>query len=91
LYTNGSLSRDFADARQREHQHDAPDRERQESRRRRRAGHALLYVLRNDLELNGPKYGAGSAKCGACTVLIDGVAARSCVHPDRRLHRAATS
>ena len=41
----------------------------------------LLYVLRNDLELNGPKYGCGLGECGACTVLIDGVAARSCVIP----------
>ena len=42
---------------------------------------ALLYVLRNDLELNSPKYGCGLGECGACTVLIDGVAARSCVIP----------
>ena len=42
---------------------------------------ALLYVLRNDLELNGPKYGCGLGECGACTVLIDGVAARACVIP----------
>ena len=42
---------------------------------------ALLYVLRNDLELNGPKYGCGLGECGACAVLIDGVAARSCVVP----------
>jgi nicotinate dehydrogenase subunit A len=41
----------------------------------------LLYVLRNDLELNGPKYGCGLGQCGACTVLVDGVAARSCVIP----------
>src|SRR5476649_3042597 len=41
----------------------------------------LLYVLRNDLELNGPKYGCGLCECGACTVLIDGLAARSCVIP----------
>ena len=41
----------------------------------------LLYVLRNDLELNGPKYGCGLGECGACAVLIDGVAARSCVIP----------
>jgi nicotinate dehydrogenase subunit A len=41
----------------------------------------LLYVLRNDLQLNGPKYGCGLGECGACTVLIDGVAARSCVIP----------
>src|SRR6202171_2857476 len=42
---------------------------------------ALLYVLRNDLELNGPKYGCGPGECGTCTVLIDGAAARSCVIP----------
>lgn len=41
----------------------------------------LLYILRNDLELNGPKFGCGLGECGACTVLIDGVAARSCVVP----------
>jgi nicotinate dehydrogenase subunit A len=41
----------------------------------------LLYVLRNDLGLNGPKYGCGLGQCGACTVLIDGKAARSCVIP----------
>jgi nicotinate dehydrogenase subunit A len=42
---------------------------------------ALLYVLRNDLELNGPKYGCGLGECGACAVIIDGMAARSCVIP----------
>ena len=42
---------------------------------------ALLYVLRNDLELNGPKYGCGLGECGACAVLMDGIAARSCVIP----------
>jgi nicotinate dehydrogenase subunit A len=41
----------------------------------------LLYVLRNDFALNGPKYGCGLGECGACTVLIDGQAARSCVIP----------
>ena len=41
----------------------------------------LLYVLRNDLELNGPKFGCGLAQCGACSVLIDGKEARSCVTP----------
>src|ERR1700761_1820008 len=41
----------------------------------------LLYVLRNDLGLNGPKYGCGLGECGTCTVLIDGMAARSCVIP----------
>ncbi len=41
----------------------------------------LLAVLRNDLGLNGPKYGCGLGECGACTVLVDGVAARACVLP----------
>ncbi|HMH17920.1 MAG TPA: (2Fe-2S)-binding protein [Burkholderiales bacterium] len=41
----------------------------------------LLYVLRNDLELNGPKFGCGLAQCGACTVLLDGKPARSCSVP----------
>jgi nicotinate dehydrogenase subunit A len=41
----------------------------------------LLYVLRNDLELNSPRYGCGLGECGACTVLVDGIAARSCVIP----------
>ena len=39
----------------------------------------LLYVLRNDLKLNGAKFGCGLAQCGSCTVLIDGKAVRSCV------------
>ena len=39
----------------------------------------LLYVLRNDLELNGPKFGCGLAQCGACTVLLEGKPVRSCV------------
>src|SRR5262250_2446132 len=39
----------------------------------------LLYVLRNDLELNGAKFGCGLAQCGACTVLVEGRAVRSCV------------
>ena len=41
----------------------------------------LLYVLRNDLELNGPKFGCGLAQCGACTVLLEGKPVRSCVTP----------
>ena len=41
----------------------------------------LLNVLRNDLALNGPKYGCGLGECGACSVLIDGMAARTCVLP----------
>ena len=41
----------------------------------------LLHVLRNDLGLNGPKYGCGLGQCGACTVWVDGVPARACVIP----------
>jgi nicotinate dehydrogenase subunit A len=41
----------------------------------------LLYVLRDNLGLHGPKFGCGLAQCGTCTVLIDGRAVRSCVHP----------
>jgi len=41
----------------------------------------LLYVLRDDLGLRGPRFGCGLAQCGACTVHIDGVAVRSCVMP----------
>ncbi|MCX8997964.1 (2Fe-2S)-binding protein [Rhizobiaceae bacterium BDR2-2] len=39
----------------------------------------LLYILRNDFGLNGPKYGCGLGECGACAVLVDGRAVRSCV------------
>ena len=42
---------------------------------------SLLNLLRNDFELNSPKYGCGLGECGACTVLVDGVAARACVIP----------
>lgn len=41
----------------------------------------LLWVLRNDLELTGTKFGCGQAECGACTVHLDGAAVRSCVTP----------
>ena len=41
----------------------------------------LLYVLRDQLELNGPKFGCGLGQCGACTVHVDGQAARSCSLP----------
>ena len=41
----------------------------------------LLWVLRDTIGLTGTKYGCGVAQCGACTVLIDGVATRSCVTP----------
>ena len=41
----------------------------------------LLYVLRNDLELHGPRFGCGLAQCGACSVIMEGAAIRSCVTP----------
>jgi len=41
----------------------------------------LLHVLRNDLELNGPKFGCGLGECAACTIILDGWPARSCVIP----------
>lgn len=43
------------------------------------AARTLLDVLREDLGLNGPKYGCGMAQCGACTVLVDGSPARACI------------
>lgn len=49
----------------------------------------LLYVLRNDLELNGPRFGCGLAQCGACTVIVDGKAVRSCVTPVRTVEKKA--
>ena len=42
---------------------------------------SLLHLLRNELRLNSPKYGCGLGECGACTVLVDGIAARACVIP----------
>jgi aerobic-type carbon monoxide dehydrogenase small subunit (CoxS/CutS family) len=41
----------------------------------------LLYVLRNDLDLHGPRFGCGLGQCGACTVIVNGEAVRSCVRP----------
>jgi len=41
----------------------------------------LLHVLRNDLRLNGPKFGCGLGECGACSVLVDGDCVRACVVP----------
>lgn len=51
----------------------------------------LLYVLRNDLALRGPRFGCGLGQCGACTVLIDGVAVRSCVLPASAVSGAITT
>ena len=51
----------------------------------------LLYVLRNTLGLHGPKFGCGLAQCGACTVLLDGKAVRSCVTPVRQAARRAVT
>src|SRR5687767_7869355 len=45
------------------------------------SGTPLLYVLRNDLELSGPRFGCGLSQCGTCTVLVDGKPVRSCVLP----------
>ena len=44
-------------------------------------GTPLLYILRNDLELYGPRFGCGLGQCGACTVIIEGEAVRSCIKP----------
>src|SRR5205085_11119581 len=41
----------------------------------------LLYILRNDLDLRGPRFGCGLGQCGSCTVIINGVATRSCITP----------
>ena len=43
----------------------------------------LLYVLSDDLELRGPKFGCGLGQCGACTVIVNGQATRSCVTPEK--------
>ncbi|QYA24570.1 (2Fe-2S)-binding protein [Gramella sp. MT6] len=49
----------------------------------------LLYVLRNQMELNGPKYGCGYEQCGACLVLLDGKAYPSCKIPVRDVQNVA--
>jgi nicotinate dehydrogenase subunit A len=51
----------------------------------------LLYVLRNDLGLNGPKFGCGLAQCGACTVHLDGTAVRSCATPVEAARNASVT
>jgi len=48
----------------------------------------LLYVLRNDLDLHGPRFGCGLGQCGACTVIIKGEAVRSCIRPISGLNGA---
>jgi nicotinate dehydrogenase subunit A len=48
----------------------------------------LLYALRNDLGLHGPRFGCGLGQCGACTVLVDGSAVRSCLLPVGNLDKA---
>ena len=49
----------------------------------------LLYVLRNDLQLNGAKFGCGLGQCGACTVMVDGQAIFSCITPINALEGRA--
>lgn len=52
----------------------------------------LLYVLRDNLELHGPKFGCGLGQCGACTVIVDGDAVRSCSVPVSKVgNRAVTT
>lgn len=51
----------------------------------------LLYILRNDLGLEGPRFGCGLGQCGACTVIIDGVAVRSCVTATSRVEGEITT
>lgn len=51
----------------------------------------LLYVLRNDLGLRGPRFGCGLGQCGACTVIIDGVATRSCITLTSRVRGEITT
>ena len=51
----------------------------------------LLYVLRNDLGLRGPRFGCGLGQCGACTVIIDGAAVRSCLLPASQVRGRITT
>ena len=55
------------------------------------AGLTLLDLLREELGLNGPKYGCGLAQCGACTVLVDGAPARSCILRAERVARRSVT
>ena len=49
----------------------------------------LLWALRDELDIKGPKYGCGIAQCGACTVLLNGEPVRSCSYPCRVPHSVA--
>jgi aerobic-type carbon monoxide dehydrogenase small subunit (CoxS/CutS family) len=49
----------------------------------------LLYILRNDLDLKGPRFGCGLGQCGACTVIVEGDAYRSCITPVRDVEGVA--
>jgi aerobic-type carbon monoxide dehydrogenase small subunit (CoxS/CutS family) len=51
----------------------------------------LLYILRNDLDLRGPRFGCGLGQCGACTVIINGTATRSCVTPVSNVRNEVTT
>ena len=51
----------------------------------------LLYFLRNELGLHGPRFGCGLGQCGACTVHLDGAAIRSCVYPIGNVHGKVTT
>ncbi|MFL2554659.1 MAG: (2Fe-2S)-binding protein [Candidatus Rariloculaceae bacterium] len=51
----------------------------------------LLYALRNDLGLQGPRFGCGLAQCGTCTVIVDGIALRSCILPTAEVRGEITT
>ena len=51
----------------------------------------LLYILRNDLGLQGPRFGCGLGQCGACTVIVNGTAVRSCVTPTASVRGEVTT
>jgi aerobic-type carbon monoxide dehydrogenase small subunit (CoxS/CutS family) len=51
----------------------------------------LLYILRNDLDLKGPRFGCGLGQCGACTVIVNGVATRSCITPTSSVKNEITT
>src|SRR5436190_116232 len=51
----------------------------------------LLYILRNDLGLQGPRFGCGLGQCGACTVIINGTAVRSCITPTSMVKAEVTT